>query len=105
MSNRGRQLYLRALAKHGPLPVGVSRVLKTYFIQGKITGLVKIGRTHGSVKQRVKELQPTSPDELQILKWVRADIEGACHFQFRQHHVRNEWFRPHSELMKFISLL
>ena len=85
--------------------VCTSRILKTYFVQGRITGLVKIGRTYGTVQQRVKELQTASPDTLQVLKWVKGDIEAACHFQFRQHRSHNEWFRPHRDLMRFISLL
>jgi hypothetical protein len=45
--------YISAVAKHGALQWGDSRTMRTYFIQGRTTGLVKIGRTVGSVQERL----------------------------------------------------
>jgi hypothetical protein len=79
--------------------------MKTYFIQGASTGLIKIGKTAGSVKKRCDDLQVGSPDNLRVLKSVKRDIERGLHKSFAYLRTHGEWFRPAPELLRFISKL
>lgn len=79
-----------------------SPLTKTYFLQGEATGLVKIGRTVGTIEERLKEIQPLSPDTLRVLKVVNRNIEKECHETFKEHRMHYEWFRPAPILMLFI---
>jgi T5orf172 domain len=86
-------------------PVGMSRALKTYFIQGETTRLIKIGRTYGTVAQRLRELQANSPDVLTVLAVVPRDLEQHCHDLFVGARRHNEWFAPTNELLLYIQQL
>jgi|ERR1700676_3211289 len=74
---------------------------QTYFIQGQVTGLIKIGRAIDPCK-RLKGLQVGSPDRLVILGTCEADIEQATQRQFKENRAHGEWFRATPELMAFI---
>ena len=102
-----REIMRQQELRHGlPVERGYkARTAKTYFIQGKITRLIKIGLTIGTVAERLKVLQSTSPDELIVLASIQGDFERAIHHQFREHRAHGEWFKPAPELLKFISLL
>ena len=78
---------------------------KTYFIQGVKTGLIKIGKTSRTVKERCGVLQVGSPDKLRILGEVASDIEDKCHALFAHLSKHGEWFRPAPELLEFIDKL
>ena len=74
---------------------------QTYFIQGKLTGLIKIGRSIDPCK-RLKALQIGSPDRLTLLGTCNADIEHATQKRFKHVNEYGEWFRPTPELLAFI---
>ena len=82
-----------------------------YFIQGKLTGLIKIGHTTSKTLRdarqlRIEELQAFSPDELivlaVVLNWTRLE-ELAIHKKFLHLRVHHEWFRPAKDLLDFIN--
>lgn len=75
---------------------------ETYFIQGKLTGLIKIGKTSRGVKERRGLLQIGSPDKLHILKFIKGDREEVYHEKFAHLREHGEWFRPAPELLEFI---
>jgi hypothetical protein len=78
--------------------------LKTYFVQGETTRLIKIGRSVDPYA-RMKDLQKGSPDTLRMLAILDQDYEGELHLKFSQHRVRDEWFRPAPELLAFVESL
>ena len=81
-----------------------------YFIQGKITKLIKIGRVDRVAKNpvalRIKELQVGSPDELVVLlcipEWNKKE-ESFLHKKFAHLRVHGEWFKLEQELLDFIT--
>ena len=75
---------------------------KTYFIQGVMTRLIKIGFTSGAVLDRLETMQVGSPDELVVLKVVSGNKERKYHDRFSLSRVRGEWFKPDIELLEFI---
>ena len=74
---------------------------QTYFVQGKFTGLIKIGRSIDPCK-RLKDLQIGSPDRLTLIGTCSADIERSTQKQFKSARIHGEWFRPTTELLAFI---
>jgi hypothetical protein len=74
-----------------------------YFIQGRSTGLIKIGMTT-NVKRRFRDLQASGPDRLAVLAVISGDYEDApYHFKFRDSWDHGEWFRPTPDLLAFIA--
>lgn len=73
-----------------------------YFVQGG--PFVKIGKTSGSPEGRLAELQTGCPYELKLLAYVPGGIkrERQLHREFRELHVRGEWFKFERELYRFI---
>ncbi len=71
-----------------------------YFIQGQITGLIKIGWTI-SVEGRLFTLQASSPDKLKVLGWFPGNgrEERALHKHFASCRSHGEWFFPEPELL------
>jgi T5orf172 domain len=82
-----------------------SAKIKTYFIRGVQTGLIKIGKTSQSVAHRLENLQSGSPDYLLIMKFVNEDREDEYHKQFAHLRQHGEWFTPELELLEFINKL
>jgi len=74
----------------------------TYFIQGEVTKLIKIGKAK-DIDRRLKNLQCGSPDNLVILKSYRGDAEKTLHKVFSSIRLHGEWFFPHPDLLEFIS--
>jgi hypothetical protein len=74
---------------------------KTYFVQGQLTGLIKIGRSIDPCK-RLKDLQVGSPDRLTLLGTYNADIEQKTQKQFKNAREHGEWFKATPELLAFI---
>ncbi len=76
-----------------------------YFIQGKTTGLIKIGQS-SNVKRRLKDMQAGSPDVLVLLGTATfARIrEGLIHRAFKTGLAHGEWFKPGERLLEFIRL-
>ncbi len=79
--------------------------VRTYFIQGETTGLIKIGRCTGPAIERLKQLQMASPDRLTLLGEIKANIEKSLHAHFSTYRRHGEWFEPSDEIKKFISSL
>jgi hypothetical protein len=75
--------------------------LKTYFVQGEATRLIKIGRS-ADPYARLRELQKNSPDTLRMLCIIDRDYEAELPSKFSQHRVRDEWFTPAQELLDFV---
>jgi hypothetical protein len=75
-----------------------------YFIQGVKTKLIKIGYTSLKLGIRLSNMQAGSPDKLQILLILTGDraLEQQLHVKFAKYHKHGEWFRPGTELLKFI---
>lgn len=65
-----------------------------YFIQQGTDGPIKIGKT-SEPWTRLRELQCANPDDLRMLGVLEGgrDLEGRLHHEFRQGHIRGEWFR------------
>lgn len=64
----------------------------TYVIQGKQTGLFKVGKT-GHIEKRLKELQCGSPDILDVIHILSGEKwEGVLHGRLNSHHSHGEWF-------------
>lgn len=76
-----------------------------YFVQGKQTGLIKIGTstTLANVFVRFKELQKINCDELDLLA-VGRPLDGVNNkLMFTV--ARGEWFHPTTELLAYISVI
>ena len=74
-----------------------------YFIQGKLTRLIKIGHSL-TPSIRLKELQANSPDILELIATVpgkRSD-ELHIHQQLINHRLHAEWFAPTEEVLERI---
>ena len=74
-----------------------------YFIQGEITGLIKIGQADDPLV-RLKLLQIGSPDYLRLLGSMRCfeQSETILHETFKASRVHGEWYRPTEKLLEFI---
>ena len=75
-----------------------------YFIQGKLTGLIKIGQSEAP-ETRMEGLQTGSPDILVLLGSVPCTDfkEGEIHRTFGAFKAHGEWFKPVPELLDFIA--
>lgn len=76
-----------------------------YFIQRGDDGPIKVGyTTHPEV--RLARLQIANPETLYLRAAVRVReraVEVALHKTFARHHIRGEWFHPHSDLLDVIA--
>lgn len=77
-----------------------------YFIENIETKHIKIGFTT-NVKERLGQLQTSSPHELRVLSICEGDdkYEKELHGKFNEFRVRGEWFMPDKELMNHIKSL
>jgi hypothetical protein len=75
-----------------------------YFIQGTITGNIKIGQTKRDISSRMIQIQ--SSDPLVCLKVIKdSNNERLYHRKFKHAWSHGEWFRPTPDLLEFISAL
>ncbi len=75
----------------------------TYFAQAKSLRLIKIGKTVRR-KRRLPLLYSQSPDEIEMLGWVRgAEIEGNLHRMLKAFVHHNEWFYPTPQVLQAIA--
>ncbi|MFE4626002.1 GIY-YIG nuclease family protein [Streptomyces mirabilis] len=77
-----------APARRGP----VRRTVRTYLVGVEGSPQTKIGRTTGTVKSRIGQLQTSHHAKLLPLLDVEGDYEGALHDRFADYRVRGEWF-------------
>ncbi|MGW5852689.1 GIY-YIG nuclease family protein [Streptomyces sp. NPDC055254] len=76
-----------------PAPLGpVRRTVRTYLVCGEDSPQTKIGRTTGTLKSRMSQLQTSHHARLLPLLDVEGDYEGALHERFADYRVRGEWF-------------
>lgn len=75
-----------------------------YFIKADNTGLVKIGKSVNP-KNRLKELQTGSANKLNIIKTIDGGVylEQAIHAYFAHLRKHGEWFKPDTEMRKFLN--
>ncbi|MFF1561040.1 GIY-YIG nuclease family protein [Streptomyces sp. NPDC058279] len=76
-----------------PAPRGpVRRTVRTYLVGVEDSPQTKIGRTTGTLKSRMAQLQTSHHARLLPLLDVEGDYEGALHERFADYRVRGEWF-------------
>lgn len=80
-------------------PYKISSV--TYFIQGDLPDVVKIGKT-GNLFTRVQALQTSSSRPVSVVGWLEGDRESEIHAKFSSSRKRGEWFTLSSQLKTFI---
>ena len=78
-----------------------------YFIQESVLKNIKIGFTSSHPNKRLHTLSVASSQELIFLGFLLGDKphEKRLHKKFKHLHVRNEWFEPGEDLLKFIDNL
>ncbi|WP_331734769.1 GIY-YIG nuclease family protein [Streptomyces sp. NBC_00887] len=76
-----------------PTPRGFARrTVRTYLVGVEGSPKTKIGRTTGTLKSRMSQLQTSHHARLLPLLDVEGDYEGALHDRFADYRVRGEWF-------------
>jgi Meiotically up-regulated gene 113 len=89
-----------SVSRHNP-----SRYAKqvVYFITDG--DAIKIG-VASDVNDRREKLQVGNPRPLRILKTLQGShsLEYELHHRFKKHHVRGEWFKADSTILKFIGV-
>jgi hypothetical protein len=75
-----------------------------YFVQGEITGRVKIGYTKNLIGIRLQPMVSSSPDKLTYLGGMPGDrkLEKFIQSEFAEHLFHGEWFEENDELLTFI---
>ena len=75
--------------------------LYVYFLQGKVTKLIKIGISHNP-RKRIKSLQLS--EDVDFLGAIEGDkcLESQLHEDFAPYRKIGEWFEPAPELVAFI---
>ena len=75
-----------------------------YFIQDTATLNIKIGFTKGCPQARLESLQTGNPSELVLLAILDGERpqEADLHDWFKEYRIAGEWFRPGSEIIRFM---
>jgi hypothetical protein len=79
---------------------------KVYFIQGKDSGIIKIGYTSKpTVDDRFRAIQSCSPEVLHVLYYLDGNysLESYLHRVFSEERLHGEWFSPSAALLAFVS--
>lgn len=78
-----------------------------YLIGSDAVGVVKIGKTRGTVQNRLKTLQTGCPFPLNIYAYFTGytDLEAKLHRTFRPLWRHGEWFDLRDKLFDFVSYL
>ena len=78
-----------------------------YFAQELVLKNIKIGFTSSHPASRLRTLANASSQEMILLGFMISDKphEKKLHARFKHLHVRNEWFRPGDDLLRFIEHL
>lgn len=78
--------------------------MTVYFIQAGENGPIKIGFTHGSAIDRVRDMQTGNAAVLKVLATCEGDvsIERKFHKQFADSKIRGEWYHPVASLIQLI---
>jgi len=77
-----------------------------YFIENIETKHIKIGFTT-DVKNRLGQLQTSSPHELRILTVCEGSdkMEKELHSKFNDSRIKGEWFNPNKDILEYIKSL
>jgi hypothetical protein len=75
-----------------------------YFIQGSLTGLIKIGHTT-YIKSRFKALESACSEKIYVIKTIPGDslAERRLHEKFFHLRYHGEWFYPGKDLLEYIA--
>jgi hypothetical protein len=75
-----------------------------YAIRNPANGAIKIGFAT-DLKTRVSSIGTSHSERLELLGWVPGDreLERALHGAFNDCHIKGEWFRPHRDIVRWIS--
>ena len=94
---------LEKLKLWGIIPVREKGTI--YFIRSTNNNVIKIGFTSGEISKRLKALQTSHPYQLELLATIPGDtnFEKSLHQQFEQYRLKGEWFKPHPEIISYIS--
>jgi len=78
-----------------------------YFIRSEKNHEIKIGFTAGKVEKRLSSLQTAHPYKLQLLATMPGtmEYEKSLHERFASIRLEGEWFKPHPDLLAFISVI
>jgi hypothetical protein len=79
--------------------------LMVYFVQGTITGLIKVGTTRLNIQKRISMIQ--SSDPLIVLRTMDGDksTERAIQDRFKSSWSHGEWFNPSQDLLDYINTI
>jgi uncharacterized protein YozE (UPF0346 family) len=96
---------LERLKLWGVVPITIEGCI--YFIRSEKTDAIKIGFTAGQVKKRLGSLQTAHPYKLQLLATTPGTVEyeKSLHARFSSHRLEGEWFKPHPDVLAFISVI
>jgi len=76
-----------------------------YFIQDTVNKFIKIGKTSGSLDDRLSTIQTGNPNRLVVLNVIEDEDDRAYHEKFQHCWHRGEWFTPSADLLEFIQSL
>ena len=77
-----------------------------YFILGKATERLKIGKTYNtSARKRLAQLQSENADDLILVGITDQYSELQMHAKFEKSRHHNEWFTPTQDLVDFVKSL
>jgi hypothetical protein len=82
--------------------------MKVYLLLDRKSNSIKIGKAN-DVEQRLSDLQVGNPNELEVLTVIPCnsekhsiDVERQLHNDFKEYHMRGEWFRYDEEVFSEI---
>jgi hypothetical protein len=91
---------------NNPIPIKRPHadLMYIYFIQPKMGGLIKIGKTH-NLRKRFETIQFMCPIPLKVITYLLApqEVESDLHRRFEIDRRHGEWFHPSAELLDYIS--
>jgi hypothetical protein len=83
----------------------LNQIGAVYFLQGRVTGLIKIGFSKDPCG-RARDIAAEASEPMNLLKICHGrnrDHEAALHRHFAHHRELGEWFRPGPDLLAFIA--
>ena len=105
VSERDVDDLVESLKLWGIMPVTIEGYV--YFISSEKNREIKIGFTARPVEKRLKSLQTAHPYKLKLLTIVpgTTEDEKSLHERFANIRLEGEWFKPHPDLLAFISVI
>lgn len=81
-----------------------------YFIRAGDDGPIKIGRSNGPLRSRIRALQTANAHKLKVLAAIQADLmldhslEEWIHEALSDHRMQGEWFTPCQRVLAYALL-